>query len=173
MNEFYIGQIQAFAFGFAPKGWLPCNGQLLSISQNSALFNLIGTTYGGDGHSTFALPDLRGRVSFNCGQGQGLSNYAIGQKGGQETVQLSEQQMPIHSHAAVFSASSETADNSVATNRALGSSEIYAEATPNDPLHAGTVKVSPAGGSLAHENRPPYIALNYCIAVTGYYPYAD
>ena len=172
MNEFYIGQIQAFAFGFAPKGWLPCNGQLLSISANSALYNLIRTTYGGDGHSTFALPDLRGRVSFNVGQGQG-SNYVLGQEGGQETVALSVEQMPNHSHAAVFSASSDTADKLVATNRAIGSSEIYADAAPNDPLHLGTVRVSPMGGSQAHENRQPFIALNYCIAVVGIYPYAD
>ncbi len=172
MNEFYIGQIQAFAFGFAPKGWLPCNGQLLSISANSALYNLIRTTYGGDGHSTFALPDLRGRVSFNVGQGQG-SNYVLGQEGGQETVQLNEQQMPMHSHNATFSASSLTADKPLTTGLSIGSSEIYDTAAPNTPLHTGTVKVNPAGGSQAHENRQPFIALNYCIAVVGIYPYAD
>lgn len=173
MNEFYIGQIQAFAFGITPKGWLPCNGQLLSISQNSALFNLIGTTYGGDGHSTFALPDLRGRVSFNVGQGQGLSNNVLGQRGGQETVALNVEQMPKHTHAARFATSSQPADSRTAANHLIGESDIYAEANTGDNLNAAAIKVEDTGGSLAHENRQPFIALNYCIAVVGYYPYAD
>jgi len=178
--EPFIGQIIMFAGNFAPRDWAFCAGQLLPISQNTALFSLLGTTYGGDGRTTFALPDLRGRVPMHQGDGPGLSSYRLGQKGGIEGVTLNETQMPSHTHASSLSISSEigtTAKPEQTTFLAtgvvqdgrtkLGDANIYSK-TSNESMTC--VNISNTGGSLSHENRQPYLAINYIIALNGIYP---
>ena len=169
----YVSEIRIFGFNFAPTGWAQCNGQLLPISQNTALFSLLGTTYGGDGKSTFALPDLMGRVPLHVGgsqPGPGLSLYDLGQMSGTETVTLLESEMPQHTHA--LRATSEDGDLRVpGGNRVLAASTsgvAYGPANNLVPLAPGLV--STAGGSLPHENRMPYLTLNYCIALQGIFP---
>lgn len=176
--EPFIGQVQLFAFNFAPKDWAFCNGQLMSIAQNQALFSLIGTTYGGDGVTTFALPDLRGRVPNHFGQGPGLNSYEMGQVSGTETVTLIQTQMPTHTHPMMVS--NQTASVSDPTGHVLAAS------TGLDSLSGATVTVhtygtnptgvaSPqtigiAGGNQSHNNMQPYLTMNYCIALYGIYP---
>lgn len=164
--EPFLGQIQPFGFNFAPRGWAFCDGQLLPISQYSALFSLLGVYYGGDGRSTFALPDLRGRVSMQMGSGPGLSTYQIGQKGGLETVILTTQQIPSHNHSA--NAAAETADQAKPEGNSLASSQIYKNQAPDTTLNAATIGYT--GGGQNHENRQPYLILNWCIALQGIYP---
>lgn len=164
MAEPFVGQIMLFAGNFAPKGWALCNGQLLPISQNTALFSLIGTFYGGDGVVTFALPDLRGRVAVHFGQGSGLSNYTQGQVAGVEEVTLSAAQMPQHTHQQPTTASDQTTNRPVNAVPARGG--FYAASSDGSALAQTTA----AGGSQAHENRQPYLVLNYCIALSGVYP---
>ena len=170
MAEPFIGQIQAFGFNFAPKGWAFCNGQIMSIAQNSALFALIGTMYGGDGTTTFALPDLRGRVALNQGQGPGLSSYAIGQISGQETVTLLQTEMPTHSH--IVNGYSDTGNDLVPTGSvpAIPSNgdNIYYTGSPNTQMNSQMIGI--AGGSQPHENRQPFLVLNWCIALVGIFP---
>jgi microcystin-dependent protein len=170
----YIGQIEAFGFNYAPKGWAQCNGQLLSIAQNSALFSLIGTYYGGDGRTTFALPDLRGRVALNQGQGPGLSNYVIGQTSGTESVTLTTDQIPSHSHIATLRGNSEEANSQEASNKSFGVAEnnIYNSNNPEngETLNSGSVQVAPVGGNQPHNNMQPYLTVNYCIALVGVFP---
>ena len=164
-----LGQIQAFGFNFAPRGWTFCDGQLLPISQHQALFSLLGTTYGGDGRTTFALPDLRGRVSMQFGQGPGLSNYTIGQQGGAETVTLGTTQIPSHTHTA--KAANESANSNRATGNALASPEtnIYREnQAPDTDMHAGII--GNTGGGQGHTNIQPFLIINWCIALTGTFP---
>ncbi len=168
--EPFIGQIQAFGFNFAPKNWALCNGQLMSIAQNSALFSLLGTTYGGDGIQTFALPDLRGRASLHYGQAPGLSNYEIGQASGTENVTLLTSEIPSHSHAAALSASSEPATTAIASGNILATSTIYVAADPDETLNPKSIMITPTGGNQPHENMQPYLAVNYCIALYGVYP---
>jgi microcystin-dependent protein len=168
--ETVMGQIYAFAFNFTPKGFLPCNGQLLPIATNSALYTLLGTTYGGDGQTTFALPDLRGRTLISQGQGQGLRNYTFGQRAGKEEVALMPSQLPAHSHTASLRASESAGEQSSPIGKALGGAAIYTAETPTESLAAGSVSVGSTGDNLAHENMPPYLAINYCIAVMGIYP---
>lgn len=165
MNPF-LGQIQAFGFNFAPRGWAMCNGQLLPISQNTALFSLLGTTYGGDGRTTFALPDLRGRVSMQMGTGPGLSTYRIGEKGGLERVNLTTQQIPSHNHSGKTAA--ETADPAKPEGNSLASSIIYKNQAPDAALNSATI--GNGGGGQAHENMQPYFILNWCIAITATFP---
>lgn len=158
MSEPYIGQITLFAGNFAPRGWAFCEGQLLSIAQNTALFSILGTTYGGDGRVTFALPDLRGRVPLHPGQGPGLSSYSLGEAAGTETVTLTEAEMPTHSHSMVIS-----------TTQPGGTAKaIEGELTPN-PIVAPNA-VGNTGGSQPHPNMQPYLALNYIIALQGIFP---
>ncbi len=161
-----------FAGNYAPAGWALCNGQLLPIQQNAALFSLIGTTYGGDGQSTFGLPDLRGRAPIHVGQGPGLQNYVWGQKGGVEAVTLTSPEMPAHIHGFGQACSSDPGGEESPANNYLGSQSpgIYS-ATSNAQMGAGTS--STAGGNQAHENRAPYLAINYCIALTGLFPSRD
>jgi microcystin-dependent protein len=172
MNESYIGQIMLFAGNYAPAGWALCNGQLLPIQQNAALFSLIGVTYGGDGQTTFGLPDLRGRAPIHVGQGPGLQNYVWGQKGGVEEVTLSSPEMPAHIHGFGQACSTGAGGEESPANNYLGvqSPGIYAS-SQNAQMGAGTS--SAAGGNQAHENRAPYLAMNYCIALTGIYPSRD
>ncbi len=164
--EPFLGMITPFGFNFAPRGWAKCEGQLLPISANSALFSLLGTTYGGDGRTTFGLPDLRGRAAIGFGNGPGLSNYAIGQKGGAEHVTLNTTQIPSHNHSANVVA--EEADNNKPSGNSLAASQIYRTQAPDAVLNAATI--GNTGGSQQHENRQPYLAINWCIALVGVFP---
>jgi microcystin-dependent protein len=166
----YIGDITLFAGNFEPSGWYFCDGRLLPISQFDVLFNLIGITYGGDGQTTFGLPDLRGRVPVHQGTGSSGTTYTVGQIGGVETVTLSTQQIPAHNHA--FYASSEASTASAPDDSVLGSSpslQMYRNATPTVQMSNGSLTV--AGGSQPHENRQTTATVNYIISVyDGAYP---
>lgn len=174
----FIGQIQPFPYNFAPRAWASCNGQLLAISQNTALFSLVGTTFGGDGRTTFALPDLRGRSPVHYGQGPGLSNVALGQRGGVENQTLLINQMPQHTHGVPGQAqqfSDEIATSRSGEGRVLGRAlaEIYAEPGGTTVPGAGSGSASTtgsAGGSQPFAIRDPYLALHYCIALVGIFP---
>ena len=169
MSDPFIGEIKLFPYSFAPRGWALCQGQLLSISQNTALFSLIGTTYGGNGQTTFALPDLRGRVAVSAGQGPGLSSYELGEAVGSESVSLAESELPAHSHQ--VSVNGAGSGSKKPTNRFLGrasSGTTYAGSANGKTLNPEAVM--PSGGGQAHENRPPLLTLNYCIALEGIYP---
>lgn len=164
--EPFIGQIMMFGGNFAPRGWAFCDGQLLPISQYSALFSILGTTYGGDGVSTFGLPDLRGRAPMHAGTGPGLSPRPLGQRGGAEHVSLTSSQMPPHSHS--LNGLGSAADNDNPANGALARSEIYAAGTPNRPMADGSV--GSAGGGQPVSVESPYGVVNFCIALEGLYP---
>ncbi len=168
----FIGQIQAFGFNFAPRGWAKCEGQLLQISSNTALFSLLGTTYGGDGRTTFALPDLRGRVPISPGQGPGLSNYKLGAKGGVEEVVLTEGQLPPHKHPAVAHAANPVGRGGESDNpdNHYWAVEGKYATNKNTDMAADAVETLSIGNGLGHENRPPYLVVNYCIALFGIFP---
>lgn len=190
--EVYLGTVMGWAPNFAPKGWMFCKGQILSVSQYSALFSLLGTNYGGDGQNTFALPNLQSRVIVGAGTGPGLSPYVLGQVAGSESVTLSETQMPAHIHSGQVSgislnASSANSDTSTPaggssiavpgtlSGRDFTSTLGFNSAAPDVTLNAasignGTVTTSAAGGNQPHSNVQPYLALNYIIAVEGLYP---
>lgn len=167
--EPFLGQIQAFGFNFAPRGWAKCDGQLLPISQYSALFSLLGTIYGGDGRTTFALPDLRGRSPIHYGNGPGLTTRPIGQRSGQENVTLTTSQIPAHNHPTNIAVSTESGEenssNLFIANNQGGFNE---ESSTNQNL--GGVTSGLTGGTQSHNNMPPYIVLNYCIALQGIFP---
>lgn len=167
MSEPFIAEIRIFAGNFAPRGWAFCDGQLLPISQNTALFSLIGTTYGGDGRSTTALPDLQGRAPMHPGRGPGLTARRLGQRGGSETVSLSEAQMPNHTHTMLSSI--EFPDVQAPGNtRSLARTGIY---TPSANLVSmNDVSLPNTGGSQSHNNLQPFIAMNFIIALQGLYP---
>jgi len=173
MSEPFIAEIRIFAGNFAPRSWAFCNGQLLPISQNTALFSLIGTTYGGDGRSTMALPDLQGRLPMHPGRGPGLSDYRLGERGGTETVTLSEQEIPNHSHA--LRAVSEPGDLADPANRNLARSTSGTAYRQNAaglvPMNQGML--ADTGGGQAHDNLMPYLALYFIIALQGLYPLRD
>ncbi|HUI93557.1 MAG TPA: tail fiber protein [Chitinivibrionales bacterium] len=168
----YLGEIKMFAGNFAPVGWALCNGQLLQISQNTALFSLLGTTYGGDGVTTFALPDLQGRFPMAAGSGTGLTVRNLGDKGGQETVTLTEAQMPSHTHTASVSADSTvaTSDSPQKALPARNASATPAYGKNANTLMANTVTVGLAGGNQPHPNVPPYTCVNFIIALQGIFP---
>lgn len=171
MADPFVAEIRIFPFNFAPAGWAFCNGQLLPISQNTALFSLLGTTYGGDGKSTFALPDLQGSAAMHPGQGQGLSLRDLGEIGGSETVTLIQTEIPAHTHT--LRASDLPADQLVPNpNRVLASSQnAFAYQPAATGLGAMAPQaLAPAGGSLPHNNMQPYLTLNFCIALQGVYP---
>jgi microcystin-dependent protein len=169
VSEPFVGEIRMFGFNFPPQGWALCDGQLLSISQNAALFSLLGTTYGGDGESTFALPDLRSRVPVSQGQGEGLSSYAEGQAGGTETVTLAAAQMPAHTHA--VSASSSPAASERPAGRVLARSPDHSYIPEPDTDTVMNAKmIGAAGNSQPHDNIQPYLVLNFCIALQGVFP---
>ncbi|MBI1494839.1 phage tail protein [Halocynthiibacter styelae] len=165
--EPFIAQIMIFGGTFAPRGWAFCDGQLLPISSNEALFSLIGTTYGGDGRTNFALPDLRGRAPIHEGQGPGLTNRQLGHPYGAEQVSLTANQLPEHSHT--MNVANAPADNSRPQGDMLGRSEIYTATTsPTVPLAAETI--SGGGSGHGHDNIQPSLAVNYIIALQGIYP---
>lgn len=168
MSEPFIGEIRMVAFNFAPRGWALCNGQLLSIRDNQALFSLIGTTYGGDGRTTFALPDLRGRVPLHTGQGQETSYYRLGESRGQEQVSLEVEELPAHQHQ--LSATSAEAVTEVPQQQLLANTEqlTYAEGNADVPMHPAAI--GSIGNSQPHENRQPFLTLNFVIALEGIFP---
>lgn len=168
--EPYLGQIIFVPYSRVPNGWAECNGQLMSISQNTALFSLLGTTFGGDGVNTFALPDMRGRSMIGQGQGPGLSNYVVGQNGGSESVTLLSSQMPAHSHT-INAVTSEGNENTPTGNLPADTKILdkeYSSSTANTTMKA--TMVNPTGGNLPHENRSPFIAIRCLIALQGVYP---
>jgi microcystin-dependent protein len=168
-QEPFLGEIKLVPYNFAPRGWAFCDGQILSIAQNTALFSLIGTTYGGNGQTTFALPDLRGRVAIEVGQGPGLSNYDLGQVGGEESHTLTQGEMPAHTHVAAADASNGSADTPTGLLPARNPAGIPAYGgTANAALSA--LAIAPAGGSQPHNNLQPYLGLHYIIALEGIFP---
>jgi len=169
MSNPYIGEIRLFAGNFAPAGWAFCQGQLMSIAENDALFSLIGTTYGGDGQQTFGLPDLRGRVPVHQGSGPGLSTRTIGELAGTETVTLTSANLPVHSHALLAtSAPASAAAGPAGGVLASASVKVYGSGAPGTPLAAAAIAAS--GGGLPHQNMAPFLALNYIISLFGIYP---
>ena len=171
MAEPYIGDIRMFGGNFAPRGYALCNGQLLAISDNTALFQLLGTTYGGDGQSTFGLPDLRGRLPVHQGQGPGLGNYVIGQAAGTETVTLITTQIPGHTHTpAAGGAANATTPAGGMPGTTVGGKEMYAAAGATTPTALATQTVALNGGSQPHENMMPFLAINFIIALEGVFP---
>ncbi|WP_029057669.1 phage tail protein [Stappia stellulata] len=170
MSEPFIAEIRIFAGNFAPRSWAFCNGQLLPISQNTALFSLIGTTYGGDGRTTTALPNMAGRAPMHPGRGPGLTSRRLGQRGGTEMVTLAESQLPNHNHSMY------SEGGTLATEAAPSDTRTFA-ASPLSPYHAGTPDIDMAyetlpteGGSQAHNNMQPYLTMNFIIALQGLYP---
>jgi microcystin-dependent protein len=164
VSEPFIASIVLFAGNFAPRGWAFCDGQIMAINQNTALFSLLGTTYGGNGQTTFALPDLRGRVPVGPRQGPGLQNYDLGEFSGVETVTLISTQMPAHQH--LQPASNADEDTNRPNNAVPAKGGVYAGSTDGSNLDPTSV----AGGNQPHENRPPFLAMNYIIAVEGIFP---
>ncbi len=174
MSTPFLAQIEIFSFNFAPRGWTMCNGQLLPINQNQALFSLLGTTYGGDGRVNFALPDLRSRAPISMGAG-----FTLGERGGAEAVAINASSMPAHSHALQGDANNGTV-NTPATNTVLGvgngvanpggnfNVDLYSTANPNNTAWPGTI--GNTGGSQPHTNIMPYLCLNFCIALQGIFP---
>ena len=172
MSTPFLGEVRMFGGNFAISGWSFCQGQLLQISQNDALFALIGTTYGGDGVNTFGLPDLQSRVPIGTGQGTGLQNYTLGQKGGAETVTLLTGQLPSHNHTASAQPAAGNgnapAANTVAWAQASGGNSRYTTAGTSGAMNAGAIGA--AGGNQAHENMLPFLCVNYIIALEGVFP---
>ena len=164
MAEPFLSEIRLFSFGFAPRGWALCHGQLLPINQNQALFSLLGTTYGGDGRVNFALPNLQGRVPIHLGNG-----HTLGERAGEQAHALSTSELPAHTHTAQGSGTAGTqnvpANNLMLSQRAA---EVYRAPSALAPMVAGTV--TNAGGSQAHENMQPFLTLNFCIALQGIFP---
>ena len=169
MADPFVAEIRIFPFNFAPKGWAFCDGQLLPISQNTALFSLLGTTYGGDGKSTFALPDLQGSAAMHPGQGQGLSLRDLGQIGGSETVTLLVSEIPVHTHS-IGVAEGDAAESSDIAGNTLSRSSLAIYAPAGNLSAMAPQALSPAGGSLPHNNLQPYLILNFCIAMQGVFP---
>jgi len=174
MDEAFLGEIRPISFPFAPRGWAFCNGQLLPINQNQALYSLLGTQFGGDGRNTFGLPDLRSRIPIGTGQLQGGGNYVQGQVAGTETVTLIGAQMPQHNHQVSATLNvSNSADEQKPSSQlpALGTINQYSDGAANVTM-GGSIggSTAPAGGSQPHENRQPYLAINYVIALQGLFP---
>lgn len=176
--EPYIGQVIMFAGNFAPRGWALCEGQLMPISSNTALFSILGTTYGGDGRTTFALPDLRGRSPISPGSGPGLENVRLGQRGGVESVTLNINNLPAHTHNAVMSTgpdtnlSDESTGNRLAHEARRGGDAlpIYTSDAGSNSMAQDAISVSPTGSNQSFGVRNPYLGINYIIALQGIFP---
>jgi microcystin-dependent protein len=169
MADPFVAEIRIFPFNFAPKGWAWCNGQLMPISQNTALFSLLGTTYGGDGKSTFALPDLQGSAAMHPGQGQGLSLRDLGEVGGSETVTLLESEIPAHTHT--MRGSNNLGDNPLPTSNSLARyANAYQTTTNQNTVNLAPQALAAAGGSLPHTNMMPYLTFYFNIALQGVFP---
>jgi microcystin-dependent protein len=172
MADPFVAEIRIFPFNFAPTGWAFAAGQLLPLSQNTALFSLLGTTYGGNGKSNFALPDLEGNAAMHPGQGPGLSLHDLGEIGGSQTVALLESEIPAHSHsvsAANFPADVQAPDPNKALARSTGGN-AYQSVTNANIVQMSPNALAPAGSSLPHNNMQPYLTLNFCIALQGVFP---
>lgn len=169
MSEPFLAEVRMVGFNFAPRGWAFCDGQILPINQNQSLYSLLGTTYGGDGRTSFALPDLRGRAPIHVGRSNGGESHQLGQKSGEEGHTLGVNEIPGHDHR--LRASSADANDSTPGGNVLARStvpEAYREATNLGDMRSGTV--ANTGGGQAHENMQPYLALNFCIALRGLFP---
>lgn len=168
----FVAEVRIFGFNFAPKGWAFCNGQILPLSQNTALFSLLGTTYGGNGKSDFALPDIQGNVVLGMGQGPGLSDRAEGEIGGAANVTLLQNQIPVHTHPINCAPNPPpSVAPAPAPTQTFGRSnggQVWAAPASLGPMNANTI--SPAGGNQPHNNMQPYLTLNFCIALQGVYP---
>lgn len=176
MSDPFVAEIRVFGFTFAPRGWAMCNGQLLPISQNTALFSLLGTTYGGDGKSTFALPDMQGNAAMCAGDGQGLSSRYPGEMSGTPSVTLLESEIPNHTHTmmAFTQVPGDLFGPTAQSNAILARSNngpVYNTTVQNpSPVQMAQQALAPQGGSLPHTNMQPYLVLNYCIALQGIFP---
>ena len=171
MDDGIIGEVRIFAFGFAPSGWMPCEGQLISISEQTPLYSILGVVFGGDDYTTFALPDLRGRVPVDNGAGIGLTNRVLGARGGESVVTLTPNHLPGHSHV-VKAAGAAEADSAIPANNGFGKAAgLYAAAENLVESHPNAVGVT--GGNRPHNNMQPSLALNYCISMNGMYPTRD
>jgi microcystin-dependent protein len=171
MADPFVAEIRIFPFNFAPKGWAWCDGQVMPLSQNTALFSLLGTTYGGDGKSNFALPDLQGRAPMHPGQGPGLSLHDLGETGGSETVSLLESEIPAHAHTLRGDRNvSETPDPAANTLGRGSSINAYQSVTNANLVSMAPEALAPAGGDQPHNNLQPYLTFYFCIALQGVYP---
>jgi len=171
VSEPFIGQIMMFAGNFAPRGWAFCEGQLLSVAQNTALYSILGTTYGGNGQTTFALPDLRGRLPMQPGQGPGLSPRTLGEQGGSESVTLISSQMPAHNHTLNVSSQQGDTETPVGTVLAADNTATitnYRAAPIDGTMNPSAIGV--AGGTQPHNNMSPFLCINFIIALEGIYP---
>ena len=170
MGQPYIGEIRIFAGNFAPLGWMFCDGSVLSIAENETLFQLIGTTYGGDGQTTFALPDLRGRIPIHFGTGVGLSSRVLAEQGGAEAVTLDASRLPVHTHGwrASGAQAQATAGPLGSVTASAGPTLLYGAGAPN--MQFAPEAVLPAGGSQPHENLAPYLCVNFIISLFGIFP---
>jgi len=179
MSSPFVSEITMFGFNFAPTGWALCQGQLLPISQNTAPFSLLGTMYGGDGKSTFALPNLQDQTTVAFGQGPGLSNYAQGEEVGTPTVTLLTTELPVHNHSFAASTNAGTTATSAGNQLGVGSTgdkqnswnaNIYSPNPTKATTGLSPLAIGPAGSSLPHNNMQPYLTLNFCIAMQGVFP---
>lgn len=168
MAQPYVGEIRMFGGNFAPAGWAFCNGSLQPISEYDTLFNLIGTTYGGDGQTTFALPNLQGRLPVHQGTGPGLSTYVIGQAAGVESVTLTTNQIPSHNHLAIVSTNAASASSPQGNVVANGTANLFLRDVVSDTMNANSVSM--AGGSQSHTNMMPYLCVSFIISLYGIYP---
>ena len=172
MAQPFVGQVLAVGFNFAPSGWFLCNGQLLAIAEYQVLFTLIGTTYGGNGTTTFAVPNLNGRAIVGSGQAAGFSNYVLGQNAGTESVTLNANQLPLHTHPISASSNAATASapasNLILAAPSVASPLMFGTVAPTTPLAPTTIGT--AGGNQPHENRQPFLTVNYIIAAFGIFP---
>jgi microcystin-dependent protein len=173
MSDPFVAEIRIFGFNFAPRGWAFCDGQLMAISQNTALFSLLGTTYGGDGRSTFALPNLQGSAPMQPGQGPGLSLHDLGETGGEPSVTLLQTEMPIHAHTAQGfpnAGGQAPANNTTWSDANQRGIATYAPSSGGQDVQMSPQALSINGGSLPHNNLMPYLVLNFCISQQGIFP---
>ncbi len=168
MSEPFVGEIRMFAGNFAPRGWAFCDGQLLAVSQNDALFSLLGTIYGGDGRTTFGLPDVRGRIPLHQGTGPGLSPRSLGSKGGEEKVTLTTNQLASHTHN--FNANSAMATDFAPQGKVLAQASVAIYENANADTSLASSSIANAGGSQSHTNLMPTLCVNFIIALVGIYP---
>jgi microcystin-dependent protein len=170
MADPFLAEIRIFGFNFAPKGWAFCDGQILPLSQNTALFSLLGPTYGGDGKSNFALPNLQGNAPMHPGQGPGLSLHDLGETGGSETVSLLQSEIPGHNHFISASGADGNTGSPANSKVASGVGVNMYTATQNPLTQLNSSALTPMGGDQPHNNLQPYLTLNFCIALQGVFP---